>query len=88
MLQVFGDASYSIYLIHSAAISGIMVVARRLRLIDWIGPYPVYFMTLVIAVMAGLAAYFLIERPLLRSLRRFTPMPSDLDNRRTASKPA
>jgi exopolysaccharide production protein ExoZ len=77
VLQVLGDASYSIYLVHSAAISGVLIFARPLQLIARIGPYATYFLVFLIAVAAGVAAYFLIERPLLRSLRKFTPMPRD-----------
>jgi exopolysaccharide production protein ExoZ len=85
VLRVLGDASYSIYLVHSAAISGVMIFAQPLRLIARIGPYPTYFLTLFVAVAAGLSAYFLIEKPLLRSLRKFTPIPRDAGTRRTAS---
>ena len=69
-LKFLGDASYSIYLVHSGAISVMVIVAQRL---DWLGrlPDPLLFAFIFIpAVLAGCGAFLAIERPLTRLLRR------------------
>ncbi|MBW4025100.1 MAG: acyltransferase [Proteobacteria bacterium] len=70
-LLMLGDASYSIYLVHSAAISLVCIVNRRLSF-SLLGPDAMYFLTLAWAIAAGLAAYFLIEKPLLQRLSGLT----------------
>ena len=85
VFQVLGDASYSIYLVHSAAISAVMIFAQRLQLTTRIGPYATYVLVLVTAVTAGFAAYFLIEKPMLRALRKFSPTTKEAGDPRAAS---
>ncbi len=62
-----GDASYSIYLWHTFAISVVAKVGERLH----IAPSATLFAAAICGIAAGLVAYRLIERPLL-SFRRGT----------------
>lgn len=65
--MLLGDASYAIYLTHSAVISVIAPVLHG-RGPDL--PPTVHFLVIVtLAVAAGTTAHILLERPLLRSLR-------------------
>jgi peptidoglycan/LPS O-acetylase OafA/YrhL len=64
-----GDASYAIYLVHSAAIS--LIAAVNFKLSFKVFPDEVIFIaTFVIAVIAGSVVHSLIERPLLTYSRR------------------
>jgi exopolysaccharide production protein ExoZ len=63
-LQVLGAASYSIYLTHTFAISILGKI--------WPGSFPPWgFITLatLLAIMAGIAAYALLENPMLAVMR-------------------
>lgn len=70
LLTRMGDASYSIYLVHSAVISVAAIVALKLHLFTLAGGYPVFAATFIASVAAGYAAHLLIEKPLLKLLRR------------------
>lgn len=70
LLGALGDASYSIYLVHSAAISVVGLIAQRTGLAWRIGAEVYFVGTFVLAVVAGVLAYHLVERPLLDLLRR------------------
>jgi exopolysaccharide production protein ExoZ len=62
-LQALGDASYSLYLIHGLAISAVF---RALQMAG-VGSAAVMFaVSLVAGVVAGLLAYQLVEKPLMR----------------------
>lgn len=66
---LLGDASYSIYLVHSAVISVAMILIARLGL-DRILPHALmFFPVLFAAVGAGVAAHWLVERPILAWFR-------------------
>jgi len=69
VLLMFGDASYAMYLVHSAVISASCMINRRLdhgRLPDW----AVFCLIFAVAVTAGVAVHFVIERPVLALMRR------------------
>ncbi len=67
---LLGDASYSIYLWHTFAISVVVKVAG----IIGFGSVPTLLVALVAGTLAGLAAYFLVERPLVRRTRSRMPL--------------
>jgi exopolysaccharide production protein ExoZ len=69
-LTFLGDASYSIYLIHSAFISAAVVVLNKLGALDYLGAKPVYFILVIAATTAGCIGYVLIEKPLLARLSK------------------
>jgi exopolysaccharide production protein ExoZ len=59
-LKLLGDASYSIYLTHYLAWLAVSIVLVKLE----IGlNLPVYFLTVVIAIFAGVFTYVCVERP-------------------------
>jgi exopolysaccharide production protein ExoZ len=67
-LLLLGEASYAIYLIHSAALSVFAVLNHKL----WPGvlPAPVaYVLAAAFGVGAGVVVHRVIERPLLRAMR-------------------
>lgn len=68
-----GDASYSIYLVHSAVISVCAIIARKLGLYDWMGAYPLFAATFLSSVLAGVLVHKLLEAPMLSRLRSFQP---------------
>lgn len=73
-LRLIGDASYAIYLVHSSVISLVLVLARKLlgftpRPEAWIEALAL----LAVALAAGVAAHFFVEKPLLRLFRPSTP---------------
>ena len=68
LLERLGDASYSIYLVHTILIALLAsVIGSRLS-----HSFPAAFVaiSLVAAALAGLCSYYLIERPLNRAFRR------------------
>lgn len=65
-LELLGDASYSIYLWQFFALQGCFVAGARLHI-----PLAITAAAaLITAIGGGIAAYWLIERPLLAALRR------------------
>jgi exopolysaccharide production protein ExoZ len=62
-LQAVGDASYSLYLIHGLAISAAL---RALQMVGVTSPLLVFAASMVVGVIAGLAAYQLIEKPMMK----------------------
>jgi exopolysaccharide production protein ExoZ len=62
-LQALGDASYSIYLIHGLAISAAI---RLLAMIGLSAPGLTFAVAIVVGIAAGLVAYQLVEKPLMR----------------------
>ncbi len=64
-----GDASYSIYLVHSGVISVGAIVAKKLGLFGNL-PNPILFAAIFIpAVVAGCVAFVAVERPLTTFIR-------------------
>lgn len=69
---LLGDASYSIYLIHSAVIS--LVAGLNYRLTFHLIPEPVIFViAFITAVAAGVMFHLIAERPILRWARHMLP---------------
>jgi peptidoglycan/LPS O-acetylase OafA/YrhL len=69
-LMLLGDASYSIYLVHSAAISACILISAKLGLIEMMGHYLFFAFAFLFSVFVGVAAYLLVEKPLIGLSRR------------------
>ncbi len=69
LLVLFGEASYSIYLVHSAVISGACLVLARLKLTT-LPPEVLFVFIFAAAVFAGILTHWALERPLLLAFRR------------------
>ncbi|AJY46976.1 acyltransferase family protein [Martelella endophytica] len=65
LLRFFGDASYSVYLVHSAVISVLTQISMKFGVIDAIGPHAYFLVAFLIAASAGGVAYRLVEQPLI-----------------------
>jgi exopolysaccharide production protein ExoZ len=68
-LAIVGDASYSIYLLHSAPIRGALALSRATSLDFASAPWLYVSLTLVGAIALGIVTYYMFERPLTRYLR-------------------
>lgn len=69
--MLLGDASYAIYLVHSAVISVAVAVYLKSGLDDLV-PIPVaYFGILIVAIGAGVVAHWILEKPILAWGQRF-----------------
>jgi len=73
-IQLTGDASYSIYLVHIIVFSMLSQVHRRIKLNAL--PDLSIFLQLALAIAAGIAFYRLVEKPLLQRLQRKRPKPA------------
>ena len=62
-LRALGDASYSVYLVHGLAISAAF---RGLQMAGVASPPVLFAASIVAGVAAGLAAYQLVEKPLMK----------------------
>jgi peptidoglycan/LPS O-acetylase OafA/YrhL len=67
-LKFLGDASYSVYLVHSPVISLIAIINYKLAP-AFIAPTVLFVGTCVISVLAGVIAHLVVEKPLLELLR-------------------
>ena len=83
LLLLIGDASYSLYLLHNATQAVVVRLALGMRLDRVIGREGVYVTVFATTVAVGIAAYLLVERPLLRRLQRAIPV-----RRRAIAPPA
>lgn len=73
-LMKMGDASYSIYLVHTPILSAAMKIVMIIGLQRML-PAGVIFVVLAVVSLAGsYMAYLLLERPLLRLLRNHAPV--------------
>lgn len=70
---LLGDASYSIYLVHSATISLIVALHGKLPIVRDISVAAMFVPTLLAAVASGIIAHLFIERPLLSQLQKRSP---------------
>lgn len=68
VLTVLGDASYSIYLVHSAMISVVAILNARLN--HGLVPIEaVFVIAFALAILAGVAGHYAVERPLMALAR-------------------
>jgi len=65
-LRALGDASYSVYLVHGLAISAAFRIFEKIGLTS---PVPVFVLSVATGVVAGLAAYQLVEKPMMKLFR-------------------
>jgi peptidoglycan/LPS O-acetylase OafA/YrhL len=68
-----GDASYSIYLTHSACISLIYIILRKFNLLssDYSVGVFIYFIASIMSIAVGYLAFLIIEKPLVKIFRSF-----------------
>ncbi len=71
-LTLLGDASYSIYLVHSAVLSLVAQVNYKVAF-EAFPPHVVYAGAFVAAVTAGVCAHVLVEKPIVNLLRDRRP---------------
>jgi exopolysaccharide production protein ExoZ len=85
-LRELGDASYSVYLIHGLAVSAAW---RLLQMAGVAAPVPVFLASIVAGVAAGLLAYQLFEKPIMKLFRTgmAAKRPGPAIGVATASKP-
>jgi peptidoglycan/LPS O-acetylase OafA/YrhL len=72
ILALLGDASYVLYLVHSPAISVMAIINHKLAKHIIIPPHLLYFIVIVGATIAGIIAHLIVEKPLLKWMRRLT----------------
>jgi exopolysaccharide production protein ExoZ len=66
ILQLFGDASYSLYLFHLFAVAGVWAMAKQLPFAStWVGYLLIAAVALVAGTMSGLLVYRFLEHPIL-----------------------
>jgi peptidoglycan/LPS O-acetylase OafA/YrhL len=70
VLLYLGDASYSIYLVHSAVISVLVIIGTKMSIGKMVPGLVIYLSIFVISVISGCIAYSLVESPLLRYLQK------------------
>ena len=68
-LGFVGDASYSIYLLHEHVENYTLRALMKVGIVPSSAPSVLFVVVLAMTVLAGCAAYVLLERPLLRKLR-------------------
>jgi peptidoglycan/LPS O-acetylase OafA/YrhL len=69
-LKFLGDASYSIYLVHSAAISALVLIFEKTCLMEIIGIRPTFLIIFILSVIVGSLAYIIVEKPLIRLFQK------------------
>lgn len=67
-LNLVGDASYSIYLVHSAVLLVAFAVVKKAPMT--VPPMAILVVVSLVSMAAGMLAYQYVERPLLRWMRR------------------
>lgn len=70
ILVLFGDASYSLYLVHIPAMSLFVKIAVRIGAPWGLPPLAMLVVLVVFCAVAGLAMHLIVERPLLAFLSR------------------
>lgn len=69
--KLLGDASYSIYLIHSAAISATLIVIKKIGLMDYIPKEATFIALAISSTIAGLVCYLIVEKSIMANLGKF-----------------
>ena len=77
-VTVVGDASYSTYLSHVLVLSALGRAYVYFPFRGWVAEFLFVVACLVAANMAGLASYFLLEKPVLRKCRQLFRTPRRL----------
>jgi peptidoglycan/LPS O-acetylase OafA/YrhL len=72
LLAVVGDASYALYLFHSFAVRGVLMLAARTGLDVARHPWPYLAAAVIGAIAIAVAVHYTFERPVTRLLRRLT----------------
>ncbi|NBN78056.1 acyltransferase family protein [Microvirga tunisiensis] len=70
LFRFLGDASYSIYLVHSAVISVMAIIGKKLGLFGMLGYEAFFVVCFVGSVVGGSLAYLLVEKPIMLFFRR------------------
>ena len=65
ILLFFGDASYSIYLVHSMVISGGAMVFHKFGLFEMWGTFPAFWIFFFASMVAGSLMHLILERPIM-----------------------
>ncbi|ADU13850.1 acyltransferase family protein [Asticcacaulis excentricus] len=65
LLSIFGDASYSIYLVHSAAISLILILIKKFKLTNIFSDQLMFIIIFLTASLVGVLCHYAVERPFL-----------------------
>lgn len=79
---LLGDASFSIYLTHNAVLLTLLELSRGHQ--HFLSPTAWMILFVAIATTVGIAAHFLVERPLIAVLSRNRPLAAWLLPRRSA----
>ncbi|PXA84188.1 acyltransferase [Nostoc sp. 3335mG] len=69
ILLLLGEASFATYLVHSAVISAMCQILHRYAPGE-LPPHMAFVLTLMTAMLIGVAAHMLVERPVLRLVKR------------------
>jgi peptidoglycan/LPS O-acetylase OafA/YrhL len=75
-LVLIGDASYSLYLLHESVSGLLLKIAIKLQLDSALGPKLLYLAVIAGTVALCCLAYLLVEKPLLKLLRRRRAAPA------------
>lgn len=68
--ELLGEASYSIYLTHSFVLGPAVALGLKLGLLHGLAGWGYSTLTILGCVLVGVAAYIIVERPLLKYLRQ------------------
>jgi exopolysaccharide production protein ExoZ len=83
-LSFLGDASYSIYLSHTFAVPGSILLLRK---IDVENTWVIFAVVMAISVVAGCVSYLVIEKPMGRFFKRiFFSTPQYAESRTSHAK--
>ncbi len=76
--QLLGSASYALYLIHYPLISILCKASMFVGLKDYgiLGALVAYFIIFTICIAASIAFHLVIEKPIAKKLRQFSPKPN------------
>jgi peptidoglycan/LPS O-acetylase OafA/YrhL len=80
-LAVIGDASYALYLFHSFAVRGVLMLAERADLDVARHPWLYLAAAVIGAIAIAVAVHYAFERPVTRLLRRLTQPATDAERR-------
>ncbi len=66
--KLLGDASYSIYLVHTIAMMGVAFVVHALPIDGWLQLVAIVTLSVAVGTISGIGVYHWVEMPLLRVL--------------------